>query len=87
MSNVIYMVSGLVDFSNGEDSAMDLSPWAGFYKTRAEAEEAKVLVTEHYKDLNVSHSMEVREVNLDELDTLDKLKAELKEEKDMLSNS
>lgn len=77
----IYQVVGLYDASCGEDSIMDASPIVKSFATREEADEACSVINDFYFERCKIHcAFEVREVDLDTLDTLDSLKADLNRE-------
>ena len=81
MTNKIYMVCGLYDPSRGDDSIMDASPWIACFKTREEAEEACETVNDFYfEKCHYDCDFEIREIDLDNLETLERLNQNLEQE-------
>jgi hypothetical protein len=81
MTNKIYMVCGLFDASCGEDSIMDASPWTAVFATEKEANKACTMVNNfYYKKCHIYCEFEVREIDLDNLCTVESLKEELAKE-------
>lgn len=79
--NKIYQVVGLYDASCGADSIVDASPWVETFKTKEEAEKACELVNDFYfEKVGIHCAFEVREIDLDHLDTVESLNNELIEE-------
>ena len=85
--NKIYMVCGLYDASRGEDSVMDTSPWTEYFATKEEAEKACKIVNDFYFEKCKCYcEFEVREIDLNNLNTIKSLKEELDEEYDACWN-
>lgn len=77
----IYMVCGLYDASCGNDSILDADPYIKCFATEQEANQACTIVNEFYWEKCKIHcAFEVREIDLDNLCTIKKLKKELDKE-------
>lgn len=79
--NKIYMVCGLYDASCGSDSIMDASPWTAVFATKEEADKACEIANDFYfEKCHIDCAFEVREIDLDKLDTVESLKEDLDKE-------
>lgn len=80
-NNKIYMVCGLYDASCGSDSIMDASPWTEYFATKEEAEQACEIVNDFYFErCKIPCQFGVREIDLNNLTTVESLKKELDKE-------
>ena len=81
MNNKLYQVVGLYDASNGVDRIMDAAPWIATFKTKEEADKACQLANDFYSDkVKIDCFFEVREIDLDNLNTVEGLTNTLNEE-------
>lgn len=77
----LYQVVGLYDASNGADRILDAKPWVCTFATEAEANEACKIANDFYfEKCKIPCEFEVREIDTDNLYTLDSLKATLDDE-------
>lgn len=78
--NKIYEVCAIIDTAESY-KLRDMSIWTDYYKTKEEAEEARQIAEDFYDNrAKVDCIFEVREIDLNHLSTIEKLKADLDEE-------